>query len=190
MSEKIEMSLDEIIKQSKRKGGQGGRRGRNHGAGQRGRNHGTGQRGGNARVQKGRGRGGIQRINNISVKFQNISLNTAHDAKLMISNLDCGVSDRDIHELFAEFGPVRSAAVHYDRSGRSLGTADVHFERKSDAVKALKLYNGVPLDGRIMEIQLATPGIPKSIRGRDGANKRGQNRSSRGGKQKNSRGWC
>jgi len=188
MVDKIDMSLDDIIKSSRgSRRGSGGKRG---GRGGGPRSGGARRGGGNFRrssgggVQRGRTRGGIARpytrgdVNSAwkhdlfegygtrkVAAARSLVQSSLGPTKLMVSNLDFGVSDSDIQELFAEFGPLKNAAVHYDRSGRSLGTADVIFERRADAIKAMKQYNGVPLDGRAMNIQLTTSEIPSVTRG-------------------------
>lgn len=180
MTDKLDLSLDDIIKQNRNKSrGRGGRGGRGSGRGiSRGRGAGSGQRRGGGGT--GVFRGGVQRnrrpapyqrpkelpdvwqhdmYDGSSGSFRRGGAQAARgvqstSGKLLVSNLDFGVNDSDIQELFAEFGQLTKAAVHYDRSGRSLGTAEVIYVRRTDAIKAMKQYNNVPLDGRAMNIQL------------------------------------
>lgn len=50
---------------------------------------------------------------------------------------------------------MQSAKVDYDKSGRSNGSATVVFARRSDALAAVKKYNGVELEGKILSVTLS-----------------------------------
>merc|ERR1719189_3529395 len=171
--DKIDMSLDDIIAKNKKGGGGGGRGGGGGGRGGGARRGGGGRQGGGGGARGNQFRSRSRSAGRNSYTRGNPDGQWDHDmysggggggmrttgistsGKLIISNLDFGVSDSDIHELFSEFGDLKVATVHYDRSGRSLGTAEVSFDRRGDAMKALKQYNGVPLDGRPMRIEMA-----------------------------------
>lgn len=115
--------------------------------------------------------------------------------KMIVKNLHFNVSDNDVKELFSSLGKLRSSRVHYSSAGKSLGVADVHFDRRIDAEKACKTYNGVPLDGRPMRIELVDKSLPVANRvgpikkqapkGNQAGNnaRRGQTGGNRGGRQ-------
>ncbi|XP_021895955.1 THO complex subunit 4C-like [Carica papaya] len=98
--------------------------------------------------------------------------------KLYVSNLDRGVTNEDIRELFAEIGELKRYAVHYDKNGRPSGSAEVVYLRRSDAFLALKRYNNVLLDGKPMKIEIvgANSDVPVSahvnVTGMNGRKKR------------------
>merc|ERR1739838_390587 len=111
--------------------------------------------------------------------------------KLMLQNLHFKVTDQDMKELFSKFGVLKKASVHYDSKGKSLGAAEVVFAKQDNAVKALREYNNVPLDGRPMKISLVGPqneivtidsrvGPMNSVQNPNKPNKRGASNSVRG----------
>ncbi|KAK4371585.1 hypothetical protein RND71_011060 [Anisodus tanguticus] len=182
----LDMTLDDMIKSrrnSEKEGmGQGrARRGRGAGGSFRGgRTTGTpprkGQLGVNARPSANRIAKSFRRTKNLpwqnglledSLRAAGLSSSGLESGtKVYVSNLDVGVTNSDIRELFSEMGELIRYAIHYDKNGRPSGSAEVVFARRSDAYQALKRYNNVQLDGKPMKIEVVSPkpDIPLSAR--------------------------
>merc|ERR1711935_920588 len=177
--DRVAMSLDDLIKTDKslQRGNKGDSRGKRRGGGGGGSRGGGG--GGRKRFdspQRRRGGGGDRRGG--GQRYENFNRNRSrsrspvqwkHDkyngpvgargsgserasSRLLVSNLNFGVDDRDMRELFASFGSLVECRVLYERGGRSTGTAEITFEKQEDASEAKKEYHRVPLDGREMNI--------------------------------------
>ncbi|KAI5648076.1 hypothetical protein M9H77_34081 [Catharanthus roseus] len=168
----LDMSLDDMIKNRRNS-----ERGRGQGRARRGgRGPGGSFRGGRTSGAPRRGLLGvntrpsaytiaksIRRTNNLpwqnglledSLKAAGLSALDS-GTKLYVTNLDVGVTNEDIRELFSEIGELIRYAIHYDKNGRPSGSAEVVFARRSDAFQASKRYNGVQLDGKPMKIEIA-----------------------------------
>ncbi|XVE79623.1 hypothetical protein DITRI_Ditri14bG0072900 [Diplodiscus trichospermus] len=199
MSSALEMSLDDLIKRNRRSGS-GNSRGRGRGSGP-----------GPARRFSNRGANRSAPYTTAKAPETTWQHDMYSDkgevfrgqagwpsaietgTKLYISNLDYGVSNEDIKELFSEAGDIKRFLIHYDRSGRSKGTAEVVFSRRMDAMAAIKRYNNVQLDGKPMKIEImgtniATSAAPSATNGTfgssNGAPRGGQGRGGRFGRQR------
>ncbi|KAK1297945.1 hypothetical protein QJS10_CPB14g01496 [Acorus calamus] len=189
MSSSLDVSLDDLIKNNKKSASGGGFRGRGRGSGP-GPARSFPNRSGNRSNPYSTGRAMVQAPDAVwqhnmyadqrpAAPFaaaQAMSIETG--TKLYISNLEYGVSNEDIKELFSEVGDLKRYSIHYDRSGRSKGTAEIVFSREGDALAAVKRYNNVQLDGKPMKIEIVgrnivTPApMPPSMFGRNGIPRR------------------
>ncbi|KAH9735805.1 RRM domain-containing protein [Citrus sinensis] len=159
MTSALDMSLDDIIKSNKRSSSRG-RGGGGRGSGLGPARH-TFKRGVNRTapyskpVQAPQATWPQNMIFNGAVAAAAArSSSIESGTKLYISNLEYGVSNEDIKELFSEVGELKRCSVHFDRSGRSKGTAEVVLTRRADAIAAVKRYNNVQLDGKPMKIEI------------------------------------
>lgn len=148
------MSLDDIIKSKQKPGGQTGNfRGR----GGRGRGRGF-DYGGPGPARRLPNREPMRTTPYMPPQVQQLvaidGSGTRGGTKLYISNLDYGVSNEDIKDLFSELGMLKRYSINYDRSGRSKGTAEVEYTRQADALAAIARYDNVQLDGKPMKLEL------------------------------------
>jgi RNA recognition motif-containing protein len=111
--------------------------------------------------------------------------------KLYVGNLSYDMQDRDLQELFVEYGTVTSAKIVTDReSGRSKGFGFVEMSTDAEAQAAISALNGQEVNGRALTVNEARP---KEDRGGSGGGRggygggggggyRGGGRDSRGGR--------
>jgi len=175
-SQNIDQSLDDVIRNNKsnfRRGGgsyvRGYRRARSYGQpyynprrsyyggfDNRNRSYGGGFRRSN--YNNNRNIGGGYRGRNFNYVSPNSGIKLVTNpniTKMYVSNLEFGsVTQGDMRELFGSLGKLKHVALHYDKNGRSQGSCEIIFERKGDALNAYNQYNGVPLDGRPMTLEL------------------------------------
>ncbi|CAL5322454.1 unnamed protein product [Camellia sinensis] len=195
MSQALDMSLDDIIRNNKKSGGSNGNF--------RGRGRGRGFVSGPGPARRFPNRAPTRTTPYLIPQMVQVQQMLAMGGsgsesatKLYVSNLDYGVSNEDLKRdvrfpwesweiklllslgkrflleqvLFSEVGEVKRHSIHYDRSGRSKGTAEVVFTRQSDALTAVERYNNVQLDGKPMKIELVgvnivTPPAPPTTNG-------------------------
>src|SRR5262249_46355940 len=96
--------------------------------------------------------------------------------KLYVGNLDYGVTDGVLEQLFAAHGTVESAPVIIDRdTGRSKGFGFVEMNTEQEARAAIAALNGAQAGGRSPTVNGATP------RADPGGRRGGGGRGGRGG---------
>jgi len=78
--------------------------------------------------------------------------------KLYVGNLNYGVTDADLEQLFAAHGTVESAQVIIDRdTGRSKGFGFVEMKTDQEAQAAIAALNGQDSGGRALTVNEARP---------------------------------
>ncbi|KAF4540467.1 RNA recognition motif containing protein [Lasiodiplodia theobromae] len=147
MSDKLNQSLDEILKANKRvsRGRPAARRAAS----------GKGAAAATAPV------GGVKKNTKAPKAAAKANIPTgpaskAHgDSKIMVSNLPHDVTEPQIKEYFAKsVGPVKKVLLTYGPNGQSRGVATVIFTKPNAAAEAAAAHNGLKVDNRPMRVEV------------------------------------
>jgi cold-inducible RNA-binding protein len=96
--------------------------------------------------------------------------------KLYVGNLSYRTTEDELHELFAQVGPVSSATLITDRqTGQSKGFGFVEMETAEAAQKAIERYHQATINERTLTVNEARPREESSGNGWK-SNDRGGNR--------------
>lgn len=81
-------------------------------------------------------------------------------------NLPYGISDKDLEDMFSEFGAVKGSKIIIDReTGRSKGFGFVEMENETEGQEAITQLNGKDIEGRNIKVNVAKPKTDRPRRG-------------------------
>ena len=82
---------------------------------------------------------------------------------MFVGNLEWGVVEDDLQQLFSPFGAIEEVVVIKDKfSGRSKGFGFVTFTNDEEGDKAVAELNGKDLKGREITVNEARPQKPRN----------------------------
>ncbi|KAK7058686.1 hypothetical protein SK128_000391, partial [Halocaridina rubra] len=87
------------------------------------------------------------------IKQDKLFYGMSQPSKILIINLHPLVTVSDVKKFFSSLGRVIEVVVYYSTSGGSMRRAYVLYARASDASKAIKLFDGVSIQGCPMRIR-------------------------------------
>jgi cold-inducible RNA-binding protein len=77
---------------------------------------------------------------------------------IFIANLDWEITSEDLTVTFSSFGKVAYAHVVFDnKTKKSKGFGYVEMESADDAINAIQALNGMEINGRILDVKIASP---------------------------------
>jgi RNA recognition motif-containing protein len=77
---------------------------------------------------------------------------------IYVGNLDYKVDEKDLDDVFSEYGTVSSAKVIMDKfNGRSKGFGFVEMENQDEANKAIQELDGATYENREITVNEAKP---------------------------------
>jgi len=77
---------------------------------------------------------------------------------IYVGNLAYSVTENDLRSAFEPFGQIASINIIKDKfSGRSKGFGFVEMETEEEAKKAMEMWEGKELDGRVIHVNEARP---------------------------------
>jgi cold-inducible RNA-binding protein len=80
------------------------------------------------------------------------------NTKLYVGNLSYNITENDLQDLFAQYGPVTEVNLMLDRvSGRPRGFAFVTMATKEGSDAATQALNGKEWEGRALTVNEARP---------------------------------